>query len=168
MFNITRQGFLQVVAYGVFCALLLYFSTSPPYHYLKPGQAEVKLAFKHAAKRKEACRKRSQEELMRLAPNMRRPQECSRERAPLLVELLLDGNLAATETFIPPGIHKDGTAYVYAKFPLPAGDHLLTVRMRDSNRTEGFDYAADRKVVLESGQSLVIGLDGTVGRFIFY
>ncbi|MBF0107992.1 MAG: hypothetical protein HQL76_02285 [Magnetococcales bacterium] len=159
---------LQAVFYTAFFTLVYIFSVSPGYHYLEPGRAELKLAFKHAAQRMEACRERSREELQRLAPNMRKPKECSRKRAPLLVELLLDGNILASKTFPPPGIQDDGTAYVYAKYPIPDGDHRLSIRMRDSNRSEGFDYVEEKQIVTRTSTSLVIGFDGAANRFIFY
>ena len=163
-----RQWYLQPLIYVIFCAPIFYLSDSPAYQYLQPGQAELKLAFKHAAQRKEECRSRSREELQKMAPNMRKAKDCSRERSDMLVELLLNGNVIATKVFPPPGLHRDGSAYVYAKFPLPVGNHLLTIRMRDSVRDEGFDYKAERDVSLVEGQSLVVGFDGAANKFIFY
>ena len=162
------QWFLQALIYILFCAPLYYYSNSPTHYYLEINQAEVKLAFKHAAKRKEKCRKRTRKELAKLAPNMRRAQECTRERSLLLVELLLDGNLLAKKSFTPPGLHNDGSAYVYAKFPVPIGSHHLSIRMRDSNRDEGFDYTEEKQFTFKSGASLVIGFDGAAKHFIFY
>lgn len=164
----SLRWFFQAIAYTVFCAFIAYFSTSPGFQYLEPGRAELKVAFKHAAKRMEECRERSREELMAMAPNMRRPKECSRKRAPILVELLLDGSTLAKKTFMPPGIKDDGTAFVYAKFPIPDGNHMLSIRMRDSNRNEGFDYVEDKEITTKTSQSLVIGFDGAANRFIFY
>ncbi len=158
----------QVVIYTLFCAVIYYLSTDPVYYYLQPDQAELKLAFQHAAQRKEKCRKRTREELMKLPPNMRRAKECSRARAPLTVKLLLDGDLLAEKTFNAPGLHDDGAAYVYTKFPLPAGEHQLSVRMIDSVREEGYDYAADRRVALKPGQALVVGFNHESKKFIFY
>lgn len=159
---------LQAVAYMLFFAVVGYFSTEPAYTYLPEGQAELKLAFKHAAKRQEKCRKRSHEELMQLAPNMRAANACSRQRSPLLVELLLDGNRLAKKVYTPPGLHGDGAAYVYEKFSLPSGEHLLTIHMRDTIKTEGYDHTLEKRVMFESSQALVVGFDGSKNGFIFY
>ncbi len=105
---------------------------------------------------------------MQLAPNMRGSKVCSRERSSLLVSLLLDGNRLAKKVYPPPGIHGDGSAYVYEKYSLPAGEHLLTIQMRDTKRTEGYDHTLESRVTFEPSQALVIGFDGSKNGFIFY
>ncbi|MBF0152383.1 MAG: hypothetical protein HQL64_01395 [Magnetococcales bacterium] len=158
----------QAVAYGLFCWVIYYFSTSPAYHYLKKGDAELRLAFKHTAALREPCRKRTPEELQNLPPNMRTPMLCSRERSPVIVELEMDGKVLARSTFPPPGLHDDGSAFVYAKFPVPSGNHLLTVRMDDSVATPGFEFQVSQQQELQAGQLLVIGFDDTAQTFTFH
>ncbi|MEO5371964.1 MAG: hypothetical protein H7833_18000 [Magnetococcus sp. DMHC-1] len=92
----------QGIAYGLFCLVIYYFSTSPAYHYLPPGHAELRLAFKHTAELREPCRKRTPEELLKLPPNMRKPMSCSRARSPIHIELAMDGKFLAQSTFPPP------------------------------------------------------------------
>ena len=53
---------LQGVCYAAFMGVVGYFSTSPAYEHLPPGQAVVKLSLQHAGQRKQACRERSAEE----------------------------------------------------------------------------------------------------------
>ncbi len=71
---------LQGVCYAAFMGVVWYFSTSPAYEHLPPGQAVVKLSLQHAGQRKQACRERSAEELAKLAPNMRAATVCPREK----------------------------------------------------------------------------------------
>ncbi len=59
----TASYGLQAVCYAAFMTVVGYFSTSPAYKHLPPGDAVVKLSFQHAGQRKEACRERSAEEL---------------------------------------------------------------------------------------------------------
>ena len=150
---------LQVFCYALFCSIIMVYSTDPAYTYLAPDQGEIKLAFKHSSQRKEACTKRTQKALMALPPNMRRLQECSRERADVLVEITLNGQRMAQQRFEPPGLHRDGTVFAYSKFPLPVGTHHLTVSMRDSVRKEGFDFSKSAQITLYPGQLLVVGFD---------
>lgn len=163
---IKRIG-IQVVAYLLFFGVIYFLSNSPAYYYLQPGQAEIKLAFKHTSQRVQECHKRTQEELMKLPPNMRRPQDCPRNRAPIYIELLLDDQFLATRTFVSPGLSHDMATFVYAKFALPAGRHKLTVRMRDSIRTEGFDYADETTRDWVPGQAIVIGFKKVTEEFTF-
>ena len=44
--------------------------------------AQIRLSFVHGGDRAEPCRRRTREELEKLAPNMRKPLECSRRRLP--------------------------------------------------------------------------------------
>ncbi|MBF0180539.1 MAG: hypothetical protein HQM03_11005 [Magnetococcales bacterium] len=162
-----RRATIQLTAYLVFFATIYYFSTSPAYHYLQPGQAEVKLAFKHTSQREQECHKRTQEEMMKLPPNMRRPQDCPRQRAPIYIELLLDDRFVATRSFPAPGLSHDMATFVYSKHSLPAGQHKLTVRMRDSIRKEGFDYSGEAVRDWQPGQSIVIGFQKDSEQFTF-
>ncbi|GAB0057393.1 hypothetical protein SIID45300_01720 [Candidatus Magnetaquicoccaceae bacterium FCR-1] len=164
----TFSAFMvQFIAYACFFGVIFVLSTSPAYEYLKPGQAEVKLAFKHTSQREEPCQEITPEELQKLPPNMRKPKNCPRKRAPIYIELLLDDNFLATRTFIPPGVSQDMSTFVYAKFSLPAGEHKLTVRMRDSARTDnGFDFIEETRRDWRPGQGIRIEFDESVDRFV--
>ncbi|MBF0383198.1 MAG: hypothetical protein HQL69_19420 [Magnetococcales bacterium] len=158
MNNIVRYA-LQGIAYTVFCLIIFYLSTAPAYNYLQPDQAEIKLAFKHASQRLYACKKLTRAELKKLPPNMRKPKDCPRERAIVQVIINLDGKKIADEKFVPPGLHQDATVFAYSKLPLPIGDHVLSVEMRDSGREEGHDYAKQEHISITPGQAVVIGFD---------
>ncbi|MBF0455844.1 MAG: hypothetical protein HQL72_13645 [Magnetococcales bacterium] len=166
MNKVTRIT-LQAVAYTLFCALIYFFSTAPAYTYLESDQAEIKLAFKHASKRVHECVKRSRKELMKLPPNMRKTNDCPRERAIVQVTIYLDGKRIADKKFVPPGLHQDATVFAYAKLPLPVGDHVLSVEMRDSARTEGYDYKKEASMSITTGQALVVGFDGVNNELTF-
>ncbi|MBF0214259.1 MAG: hypothetical protein HQM00_11990 [Magnetococcales bacterium] len=162
-----REFGIQFIAYAMFFGVIFYLSSAPAYHYLKPDQAEVKLAFKHTSLREQECHKRTDEELQKLPPNMRRPQDCPRKRALIYIELLLDDRFLATRTFRPPGLSQDMAAHIYAKFTLPAGRHKLTVRMRDRVRADGgFDYVEEVMRDWIPGQGILIGFDESKDRFV--
>jgi len=156
---------LQVVNYSVFMLLVWYFSAAPSYTQLAPDQAVVTVAFAHAGKRREECRELSAEELAKLPPNMRAPMDCPRERSPVTVELLLDGELLVEEVVQAPGIYNDLGIDVYRSIKVPAGEHMLAVRMNDNVRVEGPTFTHEETVNLEPAQLLVVNFNSDTGRF---
>jgi hypothetical protein len=146
----------QVLLYGAFAAFIGVFSTHPSYRYLEPDQALLKLSFSHAGQLAEDCRKRTPEELAKLAPNMRAPMECPRARSPVTVELELDGRILAHRRALPSGLSKDGASTLYERFAVPAGAHELSVKFNDNARVHGFNYEREQAVKLRPGQVLVV------------
>ena len=157
----------QGVVYAVFAATVWYFSIAPVYTHLEGGMSVIRLTFAHAAKHKGECRTLSSKELSKLAPNMRQPRVCPRERVPIYVELDLDGEKVFKATLPPTGLSGDGSAKVYKRFPVVAGAHQIAVRLRDSARESGFDYEASRDVKLSEGQNFTIDFKAPMGGFIF-
>jgi len=143
------------------------FSAWPVYHPIPEGAAMVKLSFTHGGARGKRCRALTPEEIAALPPNMRRKEICERRRPPVYVELDIDGETVFAAELPPTGLAGDGPSRVYEKFILPAGEHRVTARLRDSDRKEGFDYTAERSVVLEPGQNFVIDFRPNAGGFIF-
>ena len=157
----------QALAYTLFAMVVGYFATRPAYTHHDPGKALIKLSFSHAGQRKGDCRQFTPEEIAAMAPNMRRPLGCPRERMPLLVELLLDGEVLYRSELAPSGLAGDGASTVYQKFSVEAGSHRLMARLRDSDRSEGFDYEGEVDVTLEPSQNFVVDFKATQGGFVF-
>jgi hypothetical protein len=160
--NITTRFLGQAVLYGAFALAIGYFSTSPSYTHLAPEQALVKLSFSHGAQRVGARRDRSDEELAKMPPNMRIRQECPRERAPVIVELELDGAPLYRESLSPSGLSRDGAASVYRRFVVPAGTHRLAARLSDNAEGE-FNYRGERTVTLAPAQIVVVEFHAAAG-----
>jgi hypothetical protein len=155
----------QAVVYGAIAAVIGYFSTSPVYHPVGTGEAQVKIALVHGGGRL-GCRERTPEELGKLAPNMRKALDCPRERVPVVLELDLDGHALYRVTLRPAGLSKDGPSRLYERFAVTAGPHTLAVRMRDSGRSEGFDYESSFDVNLAAGRSVSIDFRAETSGFI--
>ncbi len=153
----------QALLYGLFALIIGYFSRAPTYRHLAANQALIKLSFSHEGRRVAACRERTAQELAKLAPNMRAPMDCPRERSPVTVEIDLDGSLVYRHVAQPSGLSKDGASTVYQRFPVPAGEHRLAVRLNDDARTPGFDYRRADLVNLKPGQVLVIDFNQEAG-----
>jgi len=157
----------QIVIYALFAGLIVFFSSRPSYNYFPAEQALVKLSFAHGAKQKGECRKRTREELQKLAPNMRKPMLCPRERLPVYVELLVDGKVIYQASLPPTGLSRDGPSRVYERLVISAGRHDLTARLRDTARDTGFDYERTEHLDLKPGHSLAIDFRADIGGFVF-
>ena len=156
----------QLALYVPLMALIGYFSTEPRFSTLAPDQALVRLSFIHAAERKEPCRQRSTEELAKLAPNMRAALDCPRERAMLLVELEVDGEIVLRREVPPSGVQRDGNATVYHRLPLAAGRHRIVARLRDGPGEE-FNFIGETTLELAPGAALLIDFSKAKGGFVF-
>lgn len=156
----------QIVVYAGMALWLGYFANTPVYTHLDPDLALIKLSVIHGAQRKGECRKRTKEELENLNPNMRKPYDCPRERLPIHIELLLDGELIYDEILQPAGLSKGSQTRAYRRLPAAPGEHDLFVRMVDSARTEGYDYSKAARINLTSGEIFVVDFRAETGGFI--
>lgn len=157
----------QLLSYAAFFALVALFSVAPELRLLDDNEAIVSLSFSHAANRVGECKRLSQEELMALPPNMRKPDECPRERHSLHVEFFVDNELAYETTLAPSGLWNDGKSTVYQRLRIPAGPHLLHIRMNDSGTQQGYDFDDSAMINLSSEQNLVVFFDASEQRFQF-
>ena len=139
----------------------------PRFQLLEPGNAVVSLTFSHAGQRVRECRKLTQEELNELPPNMRKPMDCPRERRPVYVEFIVDGQIAYQASLEPSGVWKDGESTVYQRIRLEAGTHSLFIGMRDSDRAEGYDYQRSERLEFNDGQHVVVEFDHINQTFVF-
>jgi len=166
----SKRTPLQLLGQAVFYAVLgggiATFSTAPAYIAHAPEKALLMLSFTHAGKHRQECRKRTRDELAKLAANMRAPMKCSRERWPVIVELALDGEKIYQGIASPAGLSKDGQSSFYQKFRTPAGPHTITVGLWDSRDDVGegaFDRVLQSQVDLAAREILVIGFDNAAG-----
>jgi hypothetical protein len=161
--NKALRYLLQAINYTVFMALIWYFATSPSIRLLEEDEAMITIAFAHAGESREPCRRLSQEELAKLPPNMRKPEDCPRERSPVIIQALLDGNTLINETLQPPGMFRDGGVNVYLSGKIPAGSHHFEIKMDDSVRKEGFDYTFEQDINIKPAQILLVNFDSNKG-----
>ncbi len=157
----------QAAVFVLIAVLIGYFANGPAYTRVPPDEALIKFSFAHAATRVGECRRLSREELAKLAPNMRKPTVCPRERLPVTVELEVDGKILYLDELPPTGLSGDGASRTYRRIVLPAGRHMVVARLRDTDRKEGFDHVAEKEVGLAPGQSLAIDFNSQNRRFTF-
>jgi len=164
--NKPARYLLQALNYTVFMAIIWYFSTSPSIRIIAEDEAIITIAFAHAGDLREPCRKLSVEELMKLAPNMRKPEECPRERSPVVIKAVLDGEILYDRTLQPPGIFNDGSVDIFFSRKIPAGKHHLEIKMNDSVRVEGFNHVFEHDIDIKPTKILLIEFNRLKGFFI--
>lgn len=157
----------QGLFYGLFVSVIGYFSVAPAYVHFPADQALIKVSFSHAGQPLEECRVRTAEELEKLAPNMRLPMQCGRERSPVKFELELDGKLLFRAELPPAGMSRDGASTVYQRFAVPAGWHRLRARLNDSVHVPDFNYTQETDVSVVAGQVFVVDFNARTGGFVF-
>ena len=165
--NNPLRIFLQAITYAAFAIIVGYLSASPAYDYADSGKATIKLSLSHAANRVKPCVRLTPEEIARLAANMRRSESCERQRLPLTVELEIDGETAANVRALPSGLWNDGPASIYERLEVEPGAHTITARLRDSDRSEGWDYTHTEDAMLVSGRYFTITFRAETGGFSF-
>jgi hypothetical protein len=154
---------LQAINYSVFMGMIWYFATSPAVQLIADNEARITIAFAHAGQLREACRRLSQEELNKLPPNMRKLDDCPRERSPVTIEALLNGEPLYSALLQPPGLFGDGGVDVFFSSKIPAGDHHLSLKMNDSVRVDGFNHEFEQKISIDPAQILLVSFDSRLG-----
>jgi hypothetical protein len=157
----------QGVVLAVFAAALGYGSQRPIYAPVDPDRAVIRIALAHGGKRLDGCRDRNAEELAKLAPNMRKKRVCDRARAPIRIEVKIDGATHVQETLGPGGIAGDGPARYHRVIEVASGEHVIEAALADSGRESGFDYHVRKAVALSAGQSLAINFRPLGDGFVF-
>lgn len=156
----------QGVLYALFALAVGVFSQWPVYHPIGPEQAVIKISVARVGKPVGECRKLSDEELARLPPNMRRAEACPRERSPLDMRVVLDGQQVLQRVAQPTGLSKDGAASIYERLVVPAGVHEMEVSLSDDVRPGAVPYERQARVTLVPGQVLVIDFDASQGGIV--
>jgi hypothetical protein len=154
---------LQVFNYSLFMGLVWFFASAPSIRLIGDDEAKLTIAFAHAGQLREPCRMLSQQELNKLAPNMRKIDDCPRERSPVTIVAELDGRLLYRASLPPPGLFGDGGVDVFYSAKVPAGKHHLELKMNDSVRVEGFNHVFAQAVTIEPAQILLVGFESQQG-----
>ena len=140
-------------------ALLAHWPTVSP---VPPGHGELKLSLAHLSERMQPCRPLSEAERAAMPANMRAFEHCERARAVVALVIELDDKALLQEQIRPAGLHRDGRAYLFKTWPLPAGNYRLRVKLRDSPRDQGFDHSKEfeLKMLPQSSALLAISDEG--------
>jgi len=158
---------IQAGLYVGFAVAVGWLSASPAYQYAADDMTTLKLSLSHAAQRVKPCVQLTPKEIAELSPNMRRTERCERERLPLTIQLEVDGEIIALVEAPPSGLWNDGPASVYERFEVSPGVHTMTARLRDSGRTDAWDYTHSETVTFEAGSYFTVTFRAESGGFSF-
>jgi len=161
--NEPLRFLLQAFNYSLFMAMVWYFASAPAVRLIGEDESKITIAFAHAGQLREPCRMLSQEELNKLAPNMRKLDDCPRERSPVTIQAKLDGEIIYDVSLPPPGLFGDGGVDVFYSAKIPAGEHHLRLKMNDSVRIEGFNHHFEQTVNIEPKQILLVSFESKHG-----
>lgn len=145
----------QAVLYAAFFLPIVYITHLPVHRHLAEGMAELKIAVRHAGKTIGECTPVVAGNYTALPGDKQRPEICPRERSPLQLELVMDGETLYRATAEASGLHSDGVASIYRRFTVPAGRHHLQLRMGDDVTVEGPTWALEQDVDLRPAQVMV-------------
>lgn len=155
----------QALLYALFAAGLGYFSLSPAYQYADADKTTIKVSFSHAATRVEECVKLTPQEINDRALAGESISDCGRERRPVTLELEIDGVVVYQADAEPSGLWNDGPASVYTRFDVEPGAYTITARLRDTARSDGWDYTHTEDAVLLPGRYFTITFRAETGGF---
>jgi hypothetical protein len=157
----------QALFYAAFVAAIGAFSSWPLYNQVPESSAQIKLSFTHGGARVEDCYRPTAKDLSEPPSASRRLVKCSRERQPVVIRLVIDGTEVYAAALKPGGYSGDGQAQTYEKFIVPVGKHVIIAQLRDSKRSEGFDYESKFEAELAPWQNLAIDFKAGQGGFLF-
>lgn len=158
---------VQLLLYAAFALVVGYFSVLPPYRYADPDSATVKVSLSHAGHRVKECVKLTLDEINARALRGEPLNECERERLPLTVELEVDGARVLHRVAAPSGLWNDGPASVYERIAVEPGRHTITARLRDTARTQGWDYEYSKTVDVVAGRYFTVTFRAETGGFAY-
>jgi len=154
---------LQVINYTIFMALVWYFSVAPAIEIRSEDESFITIAFVHAGALREPCRALTNQELAKLAQNMRVSEDCPRERSPVKIKATLENEIIYDVTLEPSGLFGDGAVDVFYSSKVHAGQHQLKIEMDDSVRDEGFNHSIEQQVFIDPGKILLISFEKDKG-----
>jgi hypothetical protein len=150
-----RRYMGQIALYALFFVPLTWLTHQPTHRHLGEGLAELKIAVRHAGAIIGECVPVAPGAYTPLPGNKQRPQICPRERSPLQLELLLDGETLYRATVPASGLHNDGVASIYRRFTVPAGSHYLQLRMNDDAASQDYRWTLEQQLKLGPAQVMV-------------
>ena len=154
MTNASRY-FGQALLYALFFVPLTFITQQPTHRHLGEDMAVLKVAVRHAGKIIGACTPINAKDQNNRPANMQLAEICPRERSPLQLELVLDGNTLYRASVAASGLHRDGVASMYRRFNVPAGSHHVQLQMNDDVEADGYTWHFEQNIQLQPAQVMV-------------
>jgi hypothetical protein len=145
----------QALLYALFFVPLVFVTHQPTYRHLAEDLAVLKVAVRHAGEIIGECTPIDSAENINRPVNMQRTEICPRERSPLQLALILDGNTLYRASVPASGLHHDGVSSMYRSFNVPAGPHHLQLLMNDNVAVAGYAWQISEEINLQPAQVMV-------------
>jgi hypothetical protein len=145
----------QALLYALFFTPLVFLTHRPMHQHLAEDRAVLKIAVRHAGAIIGKCTPIGTAENSKRPVNMQRTEICPRERSPLQLELILDGDTLYRATIPASGLHNDGVSSMYRRFDIPAGAHQVQLLMNDDQAVDGYTWQLQQDIQLEPAQVMV-------------
>lgn len=165
---VSMHGLVKVTVILVLAAIPVYFASDLPYSYNTPGDALLKVAFKHSGKRiadceesdfvkKEGERYRQQlRDTKQVKMSMTKMAKCPRERHPVVLELYIDGRKAMDKSYAATGMKSDMASYIYDEFKLEPGTHHFKALLYDKGTKDEPAYTMESTALVKAQEVKVI------------
>lgn len=131
-------------------------------------EAVIRLSWRTAPVRIEECRTLTEEELSRIAPHMRRPEECTGGFADYELRLEVEGAVVQVDTLQPSGLRQDRPVYVFSDHLVAPGTYEVAVTFSALVPADMVEGEAplhwDGMFALEPGEIGLLTLDPTGSR----
>lgn len=160
--KISLRGVSAAVVSAAILAAIAWASVAP-LQVARGRDAIVRISLGARAERIEICRRQTDEELAKLAPQMRQRVVCEGTTARYRLEVRRDGELLHSQVMRGGGLRNDRPLYVSRDLPVPAGPALFAVRLTriDTIPAEQDESSADDPDDDEDDDDRPVDRDGT-------
>lgn len=145
----------QAALYALFFVPLVFITQQPTHQHLPEDMAVLKIAVRHTGAIVGECTPIGAAEYSEQAANMKHAEICPRERSPLQLALILDGDTLYRASVPASGLHNDGVSSMYQRFNVPAGAHHVQLLMNDDVAVEGYTWQLEQDIQLRPAQVMV-------------
>ena len=134
-----------------------------PYTAPVADHPELVVSFKHRGASDEQCREPTAAELAETPLHMRREQICERGRAPVRLQLRVDGEILHDQPYEASGLFSDGPSVGVVRVPMEAGMRDVSLRIAEQSDSEDWAYEEQREVEFGPRERHVLRFNRRVG-----
>lgn len=146
-----------VLAWGV--------SAGSRWGYASPVLAgsELVVTFKHPGQVSERSREVSKEELEKTPVHMRRARVYDRERAPVRMQVRVDGRTIVDRVYPAMGLWHDGNSVAVETISVPSGAHTVDVAIGDTHDGGEWNHRTSQRLDFSAARRRVVSFDRLSG-----
>jgi ferredoxin len=128
-----------------------------------PSGSELVVTFKHPGQVSERSREVSKEELDKTPVHMRRARVYERERAPVRMQVRVDGRTVVDRTYPAKGLWHDGNSVAVETIAVGPGEHTVDVAIGDTHDPHEWNHRTSRRLEFTSDRRRVVSFDRLSG-----